>query len=89
VPIIVTTQAPAQGTVALAPAKPTKPAVTDPTQIDTHRVKQIGYGNEQRELRELSPEEKSKRRLIRNAIMLAGGILLLTGLMAILLRVKP
>jgi hypothetical protein len=76
---------------ATAPAtlQPINPASTDPTQIDTHRAKQIGYGSEMRELRQLSPEEKTKRRLIRNGIMLTGGILLLIGLLAILLRVKP
>lgn len=84
VPMIVAAQAPTP-----VSTQPTKPVVTDPTQIDTHRAKQIGYGDEQRELRQLSPEEKSRRRLMRNFIMLTLGTLILIGLMAILLRVKP
>lgn len=87
-PVVITTQAPVL-TVTPTTPKPAKPAVTDPTRIDTHRAKQVGHGDEIRELRQLDPEEKARRRLVRNAIMLTGGILLLIGLMALLLRVKP
>lgn len=68
---------------------PSKPAVTDPTQIDlSEKPKQIGFGDEKRELRKLTPEEKAKRRLIRNIVWLTIGLVLLIVMTAILLRVR-
>ena len=49
-------------------------------------VKTIGRPGHEIELRQLSPEEKAKRRLTRNIIMVTASLLLLTIVMFVLMN---
>lgn len=77
-----------------ATARPTKaePVALLPTedgQVVALRdpVKTIGRPGQEVELRQLSPEEKTKRRITRNIIMVAASLLLLTIVMFVLMRI--
>lgn len=52
-------------------------------------VKTIGHGDEEIELRTLSPEEKARRKLKRNLILWGFGLLLIAVTLALLLFVGP
>lgn len=52
-------------------------------------VKTIGHGDEEIELRTLSPEEKTRRKLKRNLILWGFGLLLIAITLALLLIVGP
>jgi hypothetical protein len=56
--------------------------------IETQRAKLVKSGDELRQLRELTPEEKSRRRAFRSLMFMAAGIVLLTVLMALLLKLR-
>jgi hypothetical protein len=52
-------------------------------------VKTIGHGDEEIELRTLSPKEKARRKLKRNLILWGFGLLLIAITLALLLFVGP
>jgi hypothetical protein len=52
-------------------------------------VKTIGHGDEEIELRTLSPEEKARRKLKKNLILWGFGLLLIAITLALLLFVGP
>jgi hypothetical protein len=83
-PISVPTTAPV---AAVAPAPAASPsAVPGSLAIETHRAKIVKAGDELRQLRELTPEEKSRRRAMRSLMFMACGIIFLTVMMALLLK---
>jgi hypothetical protein len=55
--------------------------------VELHEpTKTVGQGEDQRELRQLTPEERARRRFRRNLIMWVVGTLVLIGTLAFLLN---
>jgi len=62
--------------------EPSEGTITIPTETGSlarlyEPVKKVGYGEDEIELRRLTPEEKARRRLVKNIIMAACGVIFL------------